>query len=491
MTSFWLSLALLVTFTVPPILYAEDKPAMSVEHKHEPGFYFTCAMHPDIKEKEAGKCPICGMNLTKVEVEEDDEEDEASNTEASNTEASNTEASNTEASNTKANMSVEHKHEPGFYFTCAMHPDIKEHEAGKCPICGMNLTKVEVEEGDGDEKVETEATSSAEPGMTVAQIKLRKAQLHHFRPTFFTVTTMKMQKKVRLLGTVLQAETREKTIPARTSGRVEKVYIKSTGSKVKRGDAVLDLYSPALITAGEEYLVARRGLQQGGSPHSQAMLAQAEKKLRLWGVKPFQYRSWHKRGKVPDRITIYSPVSGVVRKRHAVAGRYFKEGQNFFELYDLSSVWVEIDVYEHDASLVALGQEVTMQFVAVPGEPLQGEIDFISPALHQASRTLKIRATVPNPGGKLKPGMFADVTLLIELPGMPLVIPRSAIIDTGKRKVIWHKIKNKKFQAKVIQTGYESEGYVEVKSGLSEDEQVVLDGNFLLDAQAQLFGGYQ
>lgn len=390
----------------------------------------------------------------------------------------------------QAAMSTEHKHAPGFYFTCAMHPQIREQEPGKCPICGMNLVKVEMEEEDENKKVATEA-SSAEPGVTVAQMKLRKAQLQHFRPTFFTVTTMKMQKKVRLLGTVLQAETREKTIPARTSGRVEKVYIKSTGSKVKRGDAVLDLYSPALITAGEEYLVARRGFQQGDSTHSQAMLAQAEKKLRLWGVKPFQYRSWHKRVKVPDRITIYSPVSGVVRKRHAVAGRYFKEGQNFFELYDLSSVWVEIDVYEHDASLVALGQEVTMQFVAVPGEPLQGEIDFISPALHKASRTLKIRATVPNPGGKLRPGMFADVTLLIELPGMPLVIPRSAIIDTGKRKVVWHKINQNKFQAKVIQTGYEFEGYVEVKSGLSEDEQVVLDGNFLLDAQAQLFGGYQ
>ena len=301
---------------------------------------------------------------------------------------------------------------------------------------------------------------------------------------------MKMQKKVRLLGKVLQAETREKTIPARVGGRVEKVYIKSTGSKVQRGNAVLSLYSPALIAAGEEYLVAHRSLQQSASAPVQEMLAQAEKKLRLWGIKPFQYRSWAKRGKVPERVTIYSPVGGVVKKRHAVAGRYFKEGQNFFELYDLSSVWVEIDVYEHDANLVTLGQAVTMQFIAVPGQALEGEIDFISPALDTTSRTLKIRATVDNPGGKLKPGMIADVTLQIELPGLPLVIPRSAMIDTGKRKVVWTKINNKKFQAKVIQTGYEAEGYVEIKSGLQENELIVLDGNFLLDAQAQLFGGY-
>ncbi len=391
------------------------------------------------------------------------------------------------AEDDKANMSAEHKHEHDFYFTCSMHPEIREGAPGKCPICGMNLTKVEVEP---DEQDEQETTASDIASTTVAEIRLRKAQLQHFRPAYFTVTTMKMQKRARLLGRVLQAETREKTIPARVGGRVEKVYIKSTGSKVKRGDAVLDLYSPALITAGEEYLVAHRGLRQSSRSAGQNMLAQAEKKLRLWGIQSFQYRKWAQRGKVPERVTIYSPVSGVVKKRHAVAGRYFKEGQIFFELYDLSSVWVEIDVYEHDASLVTRGQAVTMQFVAVPGQALEGEIDFISPALDTTSRTLKIRATVDNPGNKLKPGMIADVTLQIELPGMPLVIPRSAMIDTGKRKVVWTKISAKKFQAKVIQTGYEAEGYVEVKAGLEEHQQIVLDGNFLLDAQAQLFGGY-
>ena len=387
----------------------------------------------------------------------------------------------------KANMSLEHKHEQDFYYTCSMHPEIRESEPGKCPICGMNLTKVEVEAEDSEQET---SAAAAPASTTVAEIKLRKAQLQHFRPAYFTVTTMKMQKRVRLLGKVLQAETREKTIPARVGGRVEKVYIKSTGSKVQRGDAVLDLYSPALITTGEEYLVAHRSLQQSTSANLQNMLAQAEKKLRLWGIKPFQYKRWARRGKVPERVTIYSPVSGIVKKRHAIAGRYFKEGQNFFELYDLSSVWVEIDVYEHDASLVTLGQAVTMHFVAVPGQAVQGEIDFISPALDTTSRTLKIRATVDNPGGKLKPGMIADVTLQIALPGMPLVIPRSAMIDTGKRKVVWMKVSERKFQAHVIQTGYEAEGYVEVTRGLEENQQIVLDGNFLLDAQAQLFGGY-
>ena len=379
----------------------------------------------------------------------------------------------------------EHKHDIEHYYTCSMHPQIKQDGPGKCPICGMNLTKIETEQEDEEKEVVT--TTDAE---TIAEIKIRKAQLEHFRPSFFTVTTRKMQKNVRLLGTVLQSETKEKTISARTGGRIEKVYIKSTGSVIQRGDPVVDFYSPELITAGEEYLVARRSYQKSGNKNFQDMVNQAEKKLKLWSVRSFQYQSWYKRGKVPNRITIYSSVDGVVRKRHAVVGRYFKEGQNFFELYDLSSIWVEIDVYEHDASLVKIGQQINMQFIAVPGQVVTGEIDFISPALHTASRTLKIRATVPNPDGKLKPGMIADVTLQIDLPGTPLAIPRSAVIDTGKRKVVWTKVTDRKFQAKVIHTGYESEGYMEVSSGLTEGEKIVLDGNFLLDAQAQLFGGY-
>ena len=379
----------------------------------------------------------------------------------------------------------EHKHEAGHYYTCSMHPQIKQDGPGKCPICGMNLTKIELDKED-----DTEAVVTATDEETVAEIKIRKAQLEHFRPTFFTVTNKKMQKNARLLGTVLQSETKEKTISARTGGRIEKVYIKSTGSTIQRGDPVVDFYSPELITAGEEYLVARRSYEKSGSKNFQDMVSQVEKKLKLWSVRSFQYKNWYKKGKVPNRITIYSSVDGVVRKRHAVVGRYFKEGQNFFELYDLSSVWVEIDVYEHDAGLVKIGQKATMQFIAVPGQLVTGEIDFVSPALHTASRTLKIRATVPNPDGKLKPGMIADVTLQIDLPGTPLAVPRSAVIDTGKRKVVWIKVTNKMFQAKVIHTGYESEGYIEVSSGLMEGEKIVLDGNFLLDAQAQLFGGY-
>ncbi len=408
--------------------------------------YYTCSMHPEIKETKAGKCPICHMNLTKVEVEIDEP-----------------------GTNKSEIVPVKTSYQ------CKDFPDVTSETADVCPLDGTPMVKVK-------------APSMA--GMNIAKVKLRKAQLSHFKPHYFPVTTMSMTKNIRLLGSVLQSEDKESNIPARISGRVEKVYVKSTGSFISLGDPVIDLYSPQLITAGEEYLIARRSFQKDKSKDFKEMMLQSEERLKLWGIKKFQYEGWFKKGSIPKKITIYSPATGIVRSRNAIVGKYFKEGQNFFELSDLSDVWVEMDVYEQDSGLVSLGQSVEMKFSAQPGEILKGEIDFVAPVLSSTSRTLKIRTTVKNLNGKLKPGMISDATLKIELEGMPLVVPRSAIIDTGKRKVVWVKVSDKQFQARVILTGQESEGYVEIKDGLMENEQVVMEGNFLLDAQAQLFGGY-
>jgi multidrug efflux pump subunit AcrA (membrane-fusion protein) len=379
------------------------------------------------------------------------------------------------------------------YYTCSMHPHIREDKPGKCPICHMNLTKIELEQEDKNQAsmLMKEDASMEDASTVVAKVKLRKAQLKHFRPDYFPVTTMKMHKNIRLLGSVLQSEEKESNIPARIGGRVEKVYVKSTGSIVQVGDPVIDLYSPKLITAGEEYLLAKRSYVKNRTKEYKSLLKQSREKLQLWGVKRSQYQRWYKVGKVPRRITIYANTTGIVRQRNATVGKYFKEGQNFFELSDLSAVWVEMDVYEHEASLIKIGQGVDLEFSAIPGESVKGAIDFINPVLDVKSRTLKVRTTIANESGKLKPGMVANAVLHIDIEGMPLVVPRTAVIDTGKRKVVWIRVTDKIFQAKAIQTGYESEGYVEVKEGLMKDEAVVIEGNFLLDAQAQLFGGYE
>ncbi len=419
------------------------------------------------------------------------------------------------------------------YYTCSMHPQVREKEKGKCPICHMNLVRVEIPMEDhrhagsidsmdslngmdsvgtsyGAEasgKVGTSAkfrisSAKGKASKVIARVKLRKSQLNHFNPEFFPVPRMKMTKKVRLLGLVFPSEEKESHITARVRGRVEKVYVRSTGSFVKKGDPIVDFYSPPLITAGEEYLLAKKSYESDiKNKEFRDMVKQSEDRLRLWGVRRSQFEKWHERKKIPKNITIYSLSTGVVKQRQARVGKYFKEGEIFFELSNLKDVWVEMDIYEHDSSLVQMGQQVEMEFTALPGEGVEGHVDFISPVIDEKSRTLKVRVTVDNSLGRLKPGMVADVTLSVSIPGEPLVVPRSAVIDTGRRKVVWmrassqesrtKKSRTKKFHAKVIDTGYESEGYVEVKKGLKEGEEVVIEGNFLLDAQAQLFGGYE
>ena len=473
MRSILLSLAFL---SVCCLLACNQRNQASQDHNHDlqtpTKSYYTCSMHPQVKEDKPGKCPLCNMNLTKVEIVDE----------------------------VKNQTSQDHNHDlqtpTKSYYTCPMHPQVKEDKPGKCPLCNMNLTKVEIvdetkKQNENDWIRDNKTSKTESVGEVVARVKLRKSQMRHFKPSYFQTTTMKMSKKIRLLGTVFPTEDKESDIPARIDGQVEKVYIESTGHLVKKGDPVVDLYSPNLITAGEEYLIAKKNHIEYGDQSFLDLVKKSEERLEQWGIKRFQYETWYEKKAVPKAITIYSPGTGIVRIRNAVVGKYFKEGENFFKLSDLSEVWVEMDVYEHESALVSLGQKVEMEFTALPGEMFKGKIDFVNPVLDSMSRTLKIRTTIKNPSGQIKPGMVADVTLDIKLAGHPLVIPRTAIINTGKRKVVWSKINDKQFQAKEIQTGYESEGYIEVKSGLIEGEEVVIEGNFLLDAQAQLFGGYE
>jgi Cu(I)/Ag(I) efflux system membrane fusion protein len=377
------------------------------------------------------------------------------------------------------------------YWTCPMHPQVKEEGPGKCPICGMSLVKAEIDKNELNTSEVKKAGAHINPGDVIARVKLRDAQLSHFHPAYYPVTPMQMEKKIRLLGTVLPSEEKERNISARIPGRVEKVYIKSTGSYVKVGAPVVELYGPQLITTGEEYLLARQNYEKNKTKVFKDLMSQAKERLGHWGIPEFQLETWYKKGKVPRSVTIYAPTSGVVKSRNAVEGKYFNEGDILFKLLELSSVWVEMDVYEHDSAHVELGQDVKLSFTALPGELIVSKIDFIYPVLDPETRTLKVRSTIQNPKGKLKPGMIANAVLKVELGERGMVIPRSAVIDTGKRKVVWVKASEESFRAKIVRTGVESDGYIEVVEGINQDEQVVIEGNFMLDAQAQLFGGYE
>lgn len=414
--------------------------------KQRADYYYTCSMHPEIREDQPGRCPICHMSLTKVARSFDESDDSISS------------------------RVDEEK------WRCENYPDVQSYHPGPCPIDGSEMVKI---------------VSRELPGATVAQVRLRKAQMGHFSPSYFQVTPMQMHREVRLLGTVLQAEEKKSNIPARVAGRVERVYVQSTGAHIRQGDKILDLFSPRLISAGEEFLLAKRNHNTRPSDNSLSLLNQSKERLRQWGITEQQLTEWVRLDSVPEVISLYSQVNGIVVERNAVNGRYFNEGESFFDLVDLSVVWLEVDVFESDSALIQMGQHIEIRFNALPGEVFHSEIDFVSPVIDRASRTLKVRASLHNESGRLRPGMIAEAFIKVELGGHELVVPRSALIDTGRRQVVWTKESSSRFSARLVRTGHTSQGYVQILDGLEEDEMIVLEGNFVLDAQAQIFGGYE
>lgn len=405
---------------------------------------------------------------------------------------------------------VVHDHSKETYYTCSMHPQVREDKPGKCPICHMNLTKVTVEKGGASAPVpktklwyckDDPSITSESPTVcpldglpmiekeSVQKLVLSQTQMAHFDARLFEVQHMKMIKEIRLLGQVVQAQQKESNIPLRVDGRVERVFVKSEGEFVRRGQPVVEIYSPTLISAGEEYIIAYKGVKKSpANKDFKDLLRQSEERLSNWGVTREQRERWVAKGEVEQTITVFAPTSGIVTKRFAVNGKYFKEGQSLFDLVDLSTVWVELDVYELDSALVTQGQKVEMRFSAMPGLVKSGVLDFVSPVIDPQSRTLKVRATIDNSGGELKLGMIVDGRLEVSFEGDRLVIPRTAVVDTGKRQIAWIKTSERGYETRLLKLGVMAGDFVEVLSGLALGDLVVERGNFLLDAQAQLFG---
>ncbi len=425
-------------------------------------------------------------------------------------------------------QTVETAESPVEFWTCSMHPQIRQAEPGQCPICGMDLIPVK---------------EDVQPLDTARRIRLtpEAARLAEIRTT--PVERRFATARIRLDGKIQYNEISISHITAWVPGRIERLFVDYTGIAVNKGDHMVELYSPELITAQQELLLGLKMLKSGGgtiASRTRENVEAARKKLRLWGLTDLQIQQVERSGEPSERITIYAPRSGIVIDKNAFEGMYVNTGARIYTVADLSQLWAMLDAYESDLAWIRYGQEVTFRTAAYPSQTFTGTIAFIDPILDQKSRTVDVRVNVANPDGRLKPEMIVtaqvrsrvaaagkvmdpdlagrwicpmhpdvvkDTAGTCDICGMglvtaeslgyttveqiaepPLVIPDSAPLITGERAIVYIAVPEKQgvFEGREIVLGPRAGDFYIVEHGLAEGEQVVVNGNFKIDSAVQI-----
>ena len=295
----------------------------------------------------------------------------------------------------------------------------------------------------------------------------------------------------RTVGRVAVDETRVKHINLKVPGFVERIYVDFIGKKVRKGDPLFSLYSPDLLSAQEEYLLALKtkgALSKVGgaaATDGDALVSAARRKLALWDVPDSEVERVAKTGEPTKTLTFYSPVTGVVTKKDVVEGMKLDAGAMPYEIVNLASVWVLVDVYETELRFVRENMAGTLKLTAFPDREFKGRVVFIDPLLDPATRTVKARLTFPNPTGELRPEMFGEV-VLHAAPHDGLRIPQDAVIDSGTEKVVFVATGKGKFEPRKVKLGAGDGAYVEVIAGLEAGARVVTRANFLIDSESRL-----
>ena len=358
-------------------------------------------------------------------------------------------------------------------WTCSMHPQIKLDHAGKCPICGMDLILLKQ---NGGEKVDSNAVHFSKEAAELANVSTS------------IVSRQKPTKEVRLYGKVQADERLLQNQVAYIGGRIEKLFINFIGESVHKGQLLALIYSPDLITAQQELIEAAKSKQTQPEIYQAAV-----EKLMQWMLTEKQIAQIESSGKVKTNFEVYSNTSGIVTARRVNTGDYVSEGNVIFDIANLSSVWVQFDAYESDLPFLKVGNSISFTLQALPGINFSARIQFIDPVIDPVNRVAKVRVEVSNAGGRLKPEMFAIGLVkanLNEFNGK-LVIPRSAVMWTGKRSIVYVKQaadEGINFKMREIELGPMLGNSYVVLNGLAEGEEIVTDGTFSVDAAAQLAG---
>jgi Cu(I)/Ag(I) efflux system membrane fusion protein len=342
-----------------------------------------------------------------------------------------------------------------------------------------------------------------EPDLPAGTVKIRLDKVQILGVRSESAEPRELRRAVNAVGTIQANERLLYKVAPRFEGWIEKLHVNTTGQSVARGQPLMEVYSPDLVAAQEEYLIALRGAKElkDSGPEAQAVMQRlaegALRRLRNWEISDKELQALQQDGK-PSRLLAYrSAASGVVLQKPSVQGMRFMPGEVLFEIADLSSVWMLADVFEQDVGLVHVGQEARLRIVAYPDQAFSGKVVFLYPTIDMETRTAKVRIELANAGGLLKPAMFANVELVSgHARGKVLAVPESAVLDSGTRQVVLVRRGEGLFEPRTVKLGMRADGYIEVREGLQAGEQVVVRANFLIDAESNLkaaletFGGH-
>ncbi len=358
------------------------------------------------------------------------------------------------------------------YYTCPMHPSVIAYKPGPCPICGMTLVKkVSGGHTGGHEAPQGGEVAVTQDQRVQANISTSAASLIPFSGS------------VSASGVVAYAEPSQSIVAARGRGRIEHMFVDRTGAVVRRGDPLLSIYSPELIGAEEEYLIALGSVDD--ATRSQLIAASRKRLAERFGITEAQINRLEREREMQSSATYSSPIAGTVIRKPVVQGQYVEEGTTLFELADLSRVWVVASVPEQDIRSVRNGDTVEVTLDAYPGVLFKSRVGFIEPVLDADSRTVRVRTELANPEGKLKPNMYARIALK-RAPREALAVPTSAVLFTGRHPRVWVESEPGRFAPHVVSVGLTSGAFTEILSGLNEGDMVASTGGFLIDSESQL-----
>jgi len=362
------------------------------------------------------------------------------------------------------------------YYKDPMHPWFTSDKPGKAPDCGMDL--VPVYEGESNGK----------------GIKIDPVVVQNIGVKVEDVVKRKLNKTIRAVGKVDYDERRVYSVNSKIMGWVEKLYVDYTGKLIHKGEPLMELYSPELVSTQEEYLQAlryRKSMQQSSLEEarkgSDDLIQSAKRRLQYWDIPESEIKALEERGTPNKTMTIYSPADGIVMEKMVQKGQNIMGGMELFKIADLSTVWVLADVYQYELPWVKVGGQVEIELSYLAGKSFKGTITYVYPYLNMETKTAKVRVEVQNTQDfELKPGMYATVKISSPTTVFDVAVPEDAIIRSGERNIAVMALGGGYFDPREVKLGLTAEGYVQILDGIREGEKIVVSSQFLIDSESNL-----